>query len=172
VDLRDAAATAAQVAVLYPNDLLSIPSIEHFFRLHIWSVGARTKNWDAPEVMSCFQPGALTLGFRDAASRFHMIEQATQPLLIPWGEKGQQLCAELRNRHKFGIPPNRDLFRAAQRFLVQVYEHEWKGLLANGRIETIHDGAIHILEHPENNYDAAFGLRPPNSPDSPEAFFC
>lgn len=172
VDLRDAAATAAQIAVLYPNDLLSIPSIEHFFRLHIWSVGARTKNWDAPEVMSCFQPGALTLGFRDAASRFHMIEQATQSLLIPWGEKGQQLCAELRNRHKLGIPPNRDLFRVAQRFLVQVYEHEWKGLLANSRIETIHDGAIHILEHPENNYDEAFGLRPANSPDSPEAFFC
>jgi CRISPR-associated endonuclease/helicase Cas3 len=172
VDLRDAAATAAQVAALYPTDLLSVESIEHFFRLHIWSVGARTKNWDATEVMSCFQPGALSLGFRDAASRFHMIEQATQSLLIPWGEEGRQLCAELRNRHKLGIPPNRELFRAAQRFLVQVYEHEWKELLAHGRIETIHDGAIHILEHPENNYDEAFGLRPPNSPDSPEAFFC
>jgi CRISPR-associated endonuclease/helicase Cas3 len=172
VDLRDAAANAAQVAALYPNDLLSIPSIEHFFRLHIWSVGTRTKNWDAPEVMSCFQPGALTLGFRDAASRFQMIAQATQPLLIPWGEKGRQLCTELRNRHKLGIPPNRELFRAAQRFLVQVYEHEWKGLLADGRIEAINEGAIHILEHPENNYDEAFGLCPPNSPDSPEAFFC
>jgi CRISPR-associated endonuclease/helicase Cas3 len=171
VDLRDASANAAQVATLYPTDLLSIPSIEHFFRLHIWSVGARTRNWDAPEVMSCFQPGALTLGFRDAASRFRMIEQATQSLLIPWGEKGRQLCAELRNRHKFGRPPTRELFRAAQRFLVQVYEHEWKELVANGRVETLHDGAIHILEHPENNYDDAFGLRPPNSPDSPSAFF-
>jgi hypothetical protein len=101
-----------------------------------------------------------------------MIEQATQSLLIPWGERGQQLCTKLRDRHKFGIPPNRELFRAAQRFLVQVYDHEWKELLANSRIETIHDGAIHILEHPENNYDEAFGLRPPDSPDSPEAFFC
>ena len=172
VDLRDASANAAQVASLYPTKLLSLASIEHFFRLHIWSVGARTKNWDAPEVMSCFQPGALTLGFRDAASRFHMIDQATQSLLLPWGAGGLQLCEELRNRHKFGIPPNRELFRKAQRFLVRVYEHEWKELQANGRIETLHDGAIHILEHPENNYHEAFGLRPPNSPDSPSAFLC
>lgn len=183
VDLRDASANAAQVAALYPTDLLSVPSIEHFFRLHIWSVGARTKSWDTPEVMSCFQLGAagpdrfMALGFRDAASRFHMIEQATQSLLIPWQGKdkkgkGLQICAELRARHKIGKPPTRELFRAAQRFLVQVYEHEWKELLANGRIETLHDGAIHILEHPENNYDEAFGLRPPNSPDSPSAFFC
>ncbi len=64
------------------------------------------------------------------------------------------------------------MYRAAQRFLVQVYETEWKELCGQGQIEVLHDGAVNILTHPENYYHPQLGLRPPKSPDSPEAFFC
>jgi CRISPR-associated endonuclease/helicase Cas3 len=174
VDLRDAAANAAQIAALPYSNLLSLEAIEHFFRLHIWSVGARTKQWDQPEVLSCFPADhrLMTLGFRDAASRFRMIDQTTHPLLIPWGDTGKALCEELRNRHKLNIPPTRAHYRAAQRLIVQVYENEWTALRAQVQIETLHDGAFYQLIHPENYYHHQMGLRHMNTTDSPEAFFC
>jgi CRISPR-associated endonuclease/helicase Cas3 len=174
VDLRDAAANAAQIDSLYPNDILSLAAIEHFFRLHIWSVGHRTNGWDQPDVMACFPPASdlMVLGFRDAAKRFRMIEQPTRALLIPWGKSGKDICEELRTRHKLNLPPTRAHYRAAQRLVVQVYENEWNSLLEKGQIEALHDGALHLLTHPENYYHAQLGLRPAHSSDSPEAFYC
>ena len=150
-------------------------AIEHYFRLHIWTVGQRTSGWDHPEVMKCFQIGGkdapyFALQFRDAARRFQMISQATHPLIIPWGDKGKKLCDELRQRDKIGLPPSRAHYRKAQRFAVQVYEWEWNQLLTSGRLEGLQDGAIHLLIHPENDYDEAFGLRPHSLPDLPAAF--
>ncbi len=171
VDLRDSANHGAEIAALYPDDLLSLQAIEHFFRLHIWGVGARTNQWDQPKVMDCFPNDPKALQFRKAAADFRMIDSNTHSLVIPFGEEGEQLCQDLRNREKLGIPPARVHYRTAQRFVVQVYEHEWKVLLANHRIESLYNGAFHLLLHPENNYDRAFGLKPSDSPDSPSAFF-
>lgn len=175
VDLREAAADAAQIIPNHSDDLLALDATEHYFRLHIWTVGQRTNEWDHPDVMGCFPPMAgndwqLTMQFREAAQRFQMIPQATHPLIIPWGEAGKKLCEELRNRDKIGLPPTRAHYRRAQRFNVQVYEWEWQQLVFSKLIESLHDGAIHLLIHPENDYDEAFGLRPPTSPDSPSAF--
>jgi hypothetical protein len=71
---------------------------------------------------------------------------------------------------KFGIFPKRSHFRRAQRYTVQVYVWEWQHLQLDGLVESLHDGAIHLLIHPENDYDEAFGLRPPNVPSTPSAF--
>jgi predicted DNA-binding WGR domain protein len=114
----------------------------------------------------------MVLGFRDAAKRFRMIEQPTRALLIPWGKSGKDICEELRTRHKLNLPPTRAHYRAAQRLVVQVYENEWNSLLEKGQIEALHDGALHLLTHPENYYHAQLGLRPAHSSDSPEAFYC
>jgi CRISPR-associated endonuclease/helicase Cas3 len=175
VDLRDAAADTAQLLEKYASDLLSLSAIEHYFRLHIWTVGQRTNQWDHPDVMGCFPTMAgpdwqFTLQFREADRRFQIIPQATHPLIIPWGKEGVALCDELRDMNKFGRFPTRAHFRRAQRLTVQVYEWEWKRLLFEERAEPLLDGAIHVLVHPENDYDKAFGLRPPNAPDSTTAF--
>ena len=175
VDLRDAAADARQVMPSHKDDLLTLEAIEHFFRLHIWTVGQRTNAWDQPEVMGCFPPmngkdWQFTIQFREAAKRFEMIPRITHALVIPWGDDGKALCDELRDLSKIGIFPKRSHFRRAQRFTVQVYEHEWKQLIYDGRIESQHDGAIHLLIHPENDYEKSFGLRSPNAPSCPTAF--
>ncbi len=174
-ELRDSAADAAQIIPLHEADVLALAAIEQYFRLHIWTVGQRTNEWDHPEVMDCFPPNTaagwqFTLQFRDAAKRFQMIPQATHPLIIPWQEAGKKLCDELRDRDKIKLPPTRVHYRRAQRYTVQVYEWEWQQMLLVGLVESLHDGAIHILIHPENDYDEAFGLRPPTAPSSPSAF--
>ena len=75
-----------------------------------------------------------------------------------------------RSRDKIGLPPTREHYRHAQRYSVQVYDWEWRQLLFSERIASLHDGAIHVLIHPENDYDEDFGLRPPTASDSPSAF--
>jgi CRISPR-associated endonuclease/helicase Cas3 len=111
VDLRDASSDAAQITQRHKDDLLSLEAIEHFFRLHIWTVGQRTKQWDQPDVTGCFPPMAgkdwqLTIQYREAAKRFQMIPQATHPLVIPWGKNGKALCKELRERDRIGLSPH------------------------------------------------------------------
>jgi CRISPR-associated endonuclease/helicase Cas3 len=175
VDLRDAVADARQLIERYAADLLSLEAIEQYFRLHIWTIGQRTKQWDKPDVMNCFQIGGrdgqfLARQFRSAADRFQMIPQATQPLVIPYGEAGRKLCEELRQRDRLKIPPAREHYRRAQRYTVQVYEHEWKSLCGAGKVEALHDGALHVLVHPENDYDNDFGLRPPGAAARADAF--
>jgi CRISPR-associated endonuclease/helicase Cas3 len=175
VDLRDAAADAGQIVPLHSEDLLSLQAVERYFRLHIWTVGQRTKEWDHLDVMGCFpemraKDWQFTIQFREAAKRFQMIPQITYSLVIPWGEAGKALCSELRDMSKFGVFPKRSHFRRAQRYTVQVYVWEWQHLQLDGLVESLHDGAIHLLIHPENDYDEAFGLRPPNVPSTPSAF--
>ena len=175
VELRDSAADATQVIPTHLDDILSLSAIERYFRLHIWTVGQRTNEWDQPDVMGCFPAASgkdwqFTLQFREADKRFQMIPQVTNPLIVPWGDRGRALCEELRSRDKIKLPPSLEHYRRAQRFTVQVYDWEWQQLLLTGRVESLHDGAIHILIHPENDYDEAFGLRPPSAPNSPTAF--
>lgn len=175
VDLRDAASDAAQIIPSHGDDILALPAIEKYFRLHIWTLGQSTNQWDHPDVMGCFPPNnakdwQFTLQFREADKRFQMIPQATHPLIIPWGDKGRALCEELRSRDKVKLPPAREHYRRAQRFTVQVYEWEWQQMLLSGGVESLHDRAIHLLIHPENDYDPNFGLKPPTSPDKPDAF--
>ena len=80
------------------------------------------------------------------------------------------ISEELRGRNKIKLPPSRAHYRRAQRYTVQVYEHEWNQFLLSGRVDALHDGAIHLLVHPENDYDKAFGLRPPDAPGLTDAF--
>ena len=115
--------------------------------------------------MNCFQIGGkdapyLALQLREAAKLFQMIPEVTRPLVIPWGDNGKKLCDRLRWRDKSGLPLTRAHYRKTQRFTVQVYEREWKRLLPSGRLEPLHEGAIHLLIHPENDYDEAFRTAP------------
>ncbi len=171
VEVRARADDASQILAVHGDDPLSLEAIEAYFRLHIWTLGQQTKSWDQKQVMDCFASMAA-LQFRDAADKFQMISSAAHAVIIPWGSEGITLCDEIRQRHKVGIPPSRSHFRRAQRLTVQVYEQEWKALLREGRVESLHDGAIHLIVHPENDYDARFGLKPPASADHPEAFYC
>lgn len=168
-EVRARADDASQILAVHGDDPLSLEAIEAYFRLHIWALGRQTNSWDQKQVMDCFASMAA-LQFRDAAEKFQMIPSATHAVIIPWGREGAALCDELRQRHKAGIPPSHSQFRRAQRLTVQVHEQEWKVLIREGRVETLHDGAIHLLIHPENDYEPRFGLKPPASADNPEAF--
>ena len=174
-----AAITRSQVLPNFPQaDLLDLAAIRTYFEQAIWQAGDKTKQWDDQGIVSggmpCFAPcdtsknWALAYSFKTAAEKFRLIDSATHPVFIPWGEKGKALGEELRTLAKQGRSPNRSHYRRAQQFTVQVYENEWTTLKPS--LTHLFDEAIAILTHPENDYDACTGLNRPGAVCDPNAF--
>ena len=121
--------------------------------------------------MACFEQEGFSpkaYQFKTAAEKFRLIDSATHPVLIPWGEKGQALGEKLCTLAKQGRSPKRSHYLRAQQFTVQVYEHEW--LTLKPSLTLLFDEAIAILTFPENDYDACTGLKRASAPDNPSAF--
>ncbi len=179
-DIASAAAiTRSQVLPNFPEaDLLDLAAICTYFEQAIWQAGDKTKQWDDQGIVSggmpCFDPKdssqnwALAYSFKTAAEKFRIIDSATHPVFIPWGEKGKVLGEELRTLAKQGRFPNRSHYRRAQQFTVQVYENEWITLKSS--LSLLFDDTIAILTHPENDYDACTGLKRAHAPANPNAF--
>ena len=174
-----AAITRSQVLPNFPQaDLLDLAAIRTYFEQAIWQAGDKTKQWDDQGIVSggmpCFAPcdtsknWALAYSFKTAAEKFRLIDSATHPVFIPWGEKGKALGEELRAIARQGRFPNRSHYRRAQQFTVQVYEHELITLKPSPTL--LFDEAIAILTHPENDYDACTGLNRLGAVCDPNAF--
>jgi hypothetical protein len=108
----------------------------------------------------------LALQLREAASSSND-PGGHHPLVIPWETMARSFATTFAGVTR-GLPLTRAHYRRAQRFTVQVCGTEWKQP-ASGRLEPVHEGAIHLLIQPENDYEA-FGLRPLSIPDTPAAF--
>ena len=173
-----AAITRSQILPNFsPADLLDLAPIRAYFEQAIWQAGEKTKQWDDQSIVSgdaCFDPKdtsknwALAYKFKTAAEKFRLIDSATHPVFIPWGEKGKELGEELRTLDKYGRSPKRSHYRRAQQFTVQVYEHEW--LTLKPSLTLLFDEAIAILTFPENDYHTRTGLKRADSPANSDAF--
>ena len=73
-------------------------------------------------------PQECSIYFRTAAERFRLIDQSTHGILIPYGV-GRKYIEELKT-----VGPSRALMRKLQRYLVNVYDHEFNQLLKRGAI--------------------------------------
>jgi CRISPR-associated endonuclease/helicase Cas3 len=176
-DLTSAAAiTRSMIIPNFPeNQLLSLSAIRSFFEQAIWQAGPKSKNWDKSEIVSgdmpCFGPRnpSQTYDYKRAARDFRLIPSETHSILIPWGAKGKALAEDIRKRDRLKLPPLGEHYRRAQQFTVQVYDQEWSQL--QNRISLHCDEAFAILIHPENDYSPLTGLKRPDSPDDPNAFY-
>ena len=171
----NAAVTRSQITPNFQDqDLLSDAAIRSYFEHAIWHAGLSTR-WDKHNIVSgdmpCFSPGSRSLlayAYKTAAERFRLIESNTHPVLIPWGPKGRKLEKEIRDLKKQNRTPNRSHFHRAQQFTVQVYDGEWQILKP---LLSFHcDEAFAILDHPENGYHPATGLKRPHAAPDPTAF--
>jgi len=173
--MANAAVTRTQITPNFPDDkLLSHAAIRAYFEHAIWHAGLSTK-WDKHHIvsgdMACFAPESKSLlaySFKSAAERFRLIESNTHPVLIPWGRKGQKLAEEIRKVSRLGLSPNRSHFRHAQQFTVQVYDGEWQHLKPSLSFHC--DDAFAILDHHQNDYDPATGLKRSGDACDPNAF--
>jgi CRISPR-associated endonuclease/helicase Cas3 len=153
-------ATAATAAVLAPDfkDLLDPAAVTRYFELH-YGKEARAHKWDKPQVMACFPkpPGRMNFNFRTASERFRMIDDAAQPVFVPYGEQGRQLVEQLR--YAAAAPPSqgglRGLLRKLQRYTVGVFEDAYRRMLGVD-IEEL-PGGYAVLTN-SDMYDENLGL--------------
>lgn len=153
--LRDTSAVACEVFALH-RDPLSLAAVEQYFRLYYWEQSAR---WDRLAICGelHLDPRSRDLpflfGFATIAERFRLIEETQKPVIVPWGEKGRQICRELRNG---GELPSWRIRRALQRYTVTIPARTWE-LEAGRSFELVH-GRFAVLYATESSYSEEFGL--------------
>jgi CRISPR-associated endonuclease/helicase Cas3 len=152
--VKDAVASARPVLELY-DDILGLEAVEHYFRLHYWEQSAR---WDRKGILGQFAldgrgPLPFLFDFESAAKLFHLIEEQGRTVLIPWRDKGEALCEELRCAWPF---PDARLLRRLQRYTVQIPESLWR-IHRERAFEVVH-GQYPILAFPDVHYSSWMGL--------------
>ncbi len=158
--IRRAAGHFREVAPDHLEDLLSPAAVEAYFRLHYWQQGGDDgRGWDrgrgGESVMRCFggeDGDPLHHQFREATERYQLIDDAQTPILVPFDERSRALIRRLEHMHD---PPEAGFDRAAQRYVVGVWDHVLRRLIENGVLLERH--GRHYLAN-EAAYDSKLGL--------------
>jgi len=158
--IRTGADAAAQIidCKRYDN-LLGLDAIEHYFRLHYWSL---QQDWDKQGICEAFRIGdrelPLNADFATVADRFRFIDDAQRPIIAAWDHAARKLTDELRRLDILGQYPHRRLTRQLQRQTVTVSQSRWQKALQEGQIELLCD-RFAVLIAPDLYYDPKLGLR-------------
>ena len=134
-----------------PNSLAAIKKYYH----NLFDLQDEDKGFDAWQIMRCFeQYQDLNFQFKTASANFHLIDNFTKPIIIPFDEKGSMQINELR----FTANPM-PVIRKLQNYTINLYEAEYEGLMEGGALELI-DGKYAVLKDMKF-YDPASGIQLP-----------
>ncbi len=92
--------------------------------------------------------------YRTAAEHFEVIESMTTSVLVPYGEEGKELIAELNGAGT--IENLSQLLRKAQQYSVNVFKYELDKLAQNDGLVSLLDGKVWALR--AGAYHQKFGL--------------
>jgi CRISPR-associated endonuclease/helicase Cas3 len=98
------------------------------------------------------QPLREGLSFHSVARKLRLIEDATTPVVVPWGAAGERLDALRR------LGPDRLRLRALQPFVVNLYAISVSKLQKVGALEEVVEGVLSLAPPFHGLYDEAFGL--------------
>jgi CRISPR-associated endonuclease/helicase Cas3 len=99
-------------------------------------------------------PLFLANSYRTAAEHFRVIDDLTTSVIVPYGDEGKNIIAELNGES--GIEDLTRLMRKAQQFTINLFEFELKLLSQNGGLASCLDGRVLVLK--EGAYNEEFGL--------------
>ncbi|NOX08218.1 MAG: CRISPR-associated helicase Cas3' [Gammaproteobacteria bacterium] len=103
-------------------------------------------------------PILLRQSFMTAGKVFKAIDSPTQAVIVPYGDEGAKIIAELGCVAKeFDVKTYRELLRQAQKYSVNVFPNVWKRLQEEKAVHEIQPGeGIYWLD--EQYYSDKFGL--------------
>ncbi|BFH12619.1 hypothetical protein J6TS7_35570 [Paenibacillus dendritiformis] len=99
-------------------------------------------------------PLFLANSYGTAAQHFHVIDDHTRSVIVPYGEGGKEVIADLNGGGT--IDDLTRLLKRAQQFTVNVYEHDLRQLDHSGGLESCLDGKVLVLK--EGAYSEHFGV--------------
>lgn len=103
----------------------------------------------------------LRQAFRLAGEQFHVFDEDTTELLVPYGA-GSRIREQLLEQDR--LYGEKDwgnierLCREAREYCVSVYRHQWTNLQEQGAVTTLLNGRIHVLS--DGYYDEYTGFSP------------
>ena len=98
----------------------------------------------------------LRQAFMTAANIFETIDAPTQSVVVPYGEEGKALIADLHAAFK--LDTDFDLLRRAQQYTVNVFPHVLEKLQAAKALHVAEEGKLRILCLDSRYYSPHFGL--------------
>ena len=158
--IRASINSATQVLANNPSDILSLDSIKDYFQRHYWDQRDATdqkhilenspKHLREASDLLCFK-------FKTCARDFRLIDDYSEPVIIPFGEKGRALCDQLRET--FDPIELRKISRKLQRYTVAIPKPQHAELLRTGILISLHEERYFILNS-DLHYNLQFGLHP------------
>lgn len=116
------------------GDTLSLENISAFFHLLYHYEG--DEGLDNKKILKLLEEGGRRsqLPFEDVSDRFCLIEQVTKDVIIPYDGKAQLYIEELRaSKYPWKY------MRKLQRYVVSIYEDEFRELMSSRSIDIIND---------------------------------
>ncbi|WP_215190704.1 CRISPR-associated helicase Cas3' [Exiguobacterium sp. s6] len=99
-------------------------------------------------------PLLLVARHRTVADNFHVIDQQTDDVLAPYGDKGEELIALLNG--DINWEDARKWLKESQQYTISIYNHERQALEQSGGIVSLLDGRLLALQ--PTAYDEQYGL--------------
>lgn len=94
----------------------------------------------------------LRQSFRTASGEFRVIDSPTRGVIVPYKD-GEQIITELCGA--FGLEKQGKLLKQAQRYSVNLFDHQLNDLLKKGAIQEVQDAGIYYLD--KQYYSDEFG---------------
>ena len=160
--LNVAAAKGNEVLSLpdFADDLLNPAAVTRYFSL-LYDV--YRDNQDRLGVLTDLLPATfpekprdlLAYKFRTLGESFHLINEPSTSVFVPYGTEGLALCEKLRGTYAVG--EQRDIARKLQRYAVSLRNTAPCNREGRPIAELVHD-VYWVLTNPDINYDPDFGI--------------
>jgi CRISPR-associated endonuclease/helicase Cas3 len=110
-------------------------SFYRYFEKYYASINDSGENWWRDNLVKNVNPDG-NVQFRTAGKEFRLIKELSVPIIVRFGNS-DKIIEKLRF-----AGPSREVMRALQRYTVSVKPAVANSLLAEGRVEEIHDGIL------------------------------
>ena len=141
----------------FPTNFLNGTVIKQYFKELFW-IKSLAKSLDEKRILEDCKTGEakLDLPFKDIASKYRIIEDIMEPIIIPYDQTARTLIAKLRSEG-----PSGTTLRGLQRYTVGVYPYQFAFLKSEGFLEEIHE-IYHIINdlRYKDAYSEKLGLNP------------
>ncbi|WP_248929974.1 CRISPR-associated helicase Cas3' [Paenibacillus hamazuiensis] len=99
-------------------------------------------------------PLFIVNSYGTAAEYFHVIDDRTTPVIVPYGEEGRDIIAQLNGNET--MEELSRMLRKAQQYTINLFHYERESLIQNDGLVGLLDGKILALK--ESAYNEEFGL--------------
>ncbi|MGN0846126.1 MAG: CRISPR-associated helicase Cas3' [Kiritimatiellia bacterium] len=158
-DIRMAAQMGYEVLSLpeCQGNFLSTDSVRRYFQLRYSDLDSADR-LDAKNIFGrfvCEGTNPFGFAFKTCADDFCLIPETGLTVFVPYGEKGRELCEQLRSTYAIGEV--RKIARELCRYAVTVHGVEPRDRDGNLYADRVHD-LFWVMTSPEQNYSDEFGL--------------